>query len=318
MYYIITMENKELKSFKITKFRNTADIEKGCAVAVGGFDGVHIGHRAMIMTLVNEAKRNSVPSVVFTFDANDYPKSEAKLLTTDEKKNSLLSSLGVDAVVSAPFSEIKDMSASDFIRNVFVGLLKAKSVVCGYDFRFGSNREGDVSLIRSMLSESGVSVITPNAVTLDGMPVSSTLIRNHIANGDFIKANALLGYSFSFNSEAVHGRMLGRTLGFPTVNQQYPLRLAIPRYGVYAVRCKIDGNIYGGVANIGVKPTVGIEDLPLCETHLFDYSGDCYGSDVETEFVAFIREEEKFSSLDALRKQVFCDISAAKNILKEL
>lgn len=317
MYYIITMENKELKSFKITKFRENTDIEKGCAVAVGGFDGVHIGHRAMITTLVNEAKRNFVPSVVFTFDASDSPKSESKLLTTDEKKNSLLFSLGVDAVVSVPFSEIKGMNAKDFIRLVFVDLLNAKSIVCGYDFRFGSNRAGDVSLIRSVLSGSGVSVITPNAVVLDGVPVSSTLIRGHIAEGDFLKANALLGYSFSFKGEVVHGRKLGRTLGFPTLNQKYPKLLAIPRFGVYAVRCTVGGKAYGGVANVGVKPTVGGEDSPLCETYLFDYSGDCYGSVAETEFVAFIRGEEKFPSLDALKERVLQDMTDAKNILKE-
>ncbi len=317
MYYNNIMENKEQKSFKITKFRQDADIEKGCAVAVGGFDGVHIGHRAMIVSLVSEAKRNSVPAVVFTFDAKDSPKSESFLLTDDEKKNLLLASLGVDAVVSVPFSTIRNMQAADFIRCVFVDLLKAKSIVCGYDFRFGNKREGDVSLIRSLLSESGVNITMPNAVVLDGVPVSSTLIRNHIANGDFLKANALLGYSFSFKGEVVHGKKLGRTLGFPTINQKYPSFLAKPRFGVYAVRCNIDGKTYGGVANVGVKPTVGGEDMPLCETYLFDYSGDCYGSIVETEFVAFIRGEEKFASLDELRERVFLDMSAAKNILKE-
>lgn len=315
MYYNIIMENKWLKPLKITKFRGDADIENGCAVAVGGFDGVHIGHRAMIVSLVNEAKRNSVPSVVFTFDAEDSPKSESSLLATDEKKNLLLASLGVDAVISVPFSEIRDMRAGDFVQYVFVDLLKAKSIVCGYDFRFGSNREGDVSFIKTRLSGSGVTFITPNAVVLDGAPISSTLIRAHIANGDFEKANALLGYSFSFKNEVIHGKRLGRELGFPTLNQKYPARLATPKYGVYAVNCKVDGKIYRGIANVGVKPTVGGESAPLCETYLFDYSGECYGSSVETEFIAFIREERRFSSLDELKEQVNQDISVAKKLL---
>ena len=317
MYYNIIMENKVLKTFKMMKFRHDADIDNGCAVAVGGFDGVHIGHRAMIVSLVNEAKRHSVPSVVFTFDAEDSPKSESSLLATDEKKNLLLASLGVDIVISVPFSEIRSMQAGDFVQSVFVDLLKAKSIVCGYDFRFGNNREGDVSFIKSLLSESGVTFITPNAVVLDGVPISSTLIRAHIANGDFEKANALLGYSFSFSGEVIHGRRLGRELGFPTINQKYPEHLAMPRFGVYAVKCSVDGKIYGGVANVGVKPTVGQEDMPLCETYLFDYSGDCYSSIAETEFVAFIREEKRFSSLDELKEQVLQDISVAKNLLKE-
>ena len=315
MYYNNIMENKELKSFKITKFRHDADIENGCAVAVGGFDGVHIGHRAMIASLVNEAKRNSVPAVVFTFDSFDSPKSDSKLLSTDEKKNSLLAAMGVDAVVSAPFCEIRNMKARDFVQKVFKQLFKAKSIVCGYDFRFGNNREGDVSLIKALLPS--VNVTTPNAVVLDGAPVSSTLIRKHIAEGDFLKANALLGYNFSFTGEIVHGKKLGRTLGFPTINQRYPEYLAMPRFGVYAVRCRIDGQTYGGVANVGLKPTVGGTNLPLCETYLFDYSGDCYGSIAETEFVAFIRGEEKFASLELLKEQVFSDMTAAKNVLKE-
>ncbi|MBR5286901.1 MAG: riboflavin biosynthesis protein RibF, partial [Clostridia bacterium] len=234
-----------------------------------------------------------------------------------EKKNLLLASLGVDIVISVPFSEIRNMQAIDFVKSVFVDLLNAKSIVCGYDFRFGNNREGDVSFIKSLLSDSGVTFITPNAVVLDGVPISSTLIRGHIANGDFEKANALLGYSFSFVGEVIRGRQLGRELGFPTINQKYPEQLAKPRYGVYAVKCSVDGKIYGGVANVGVKPTVGAEDTPLCETYLFDYSGDCYSKAVETEFVAFIREEKRFSSLDELKERVLQDISVAKNLLKE-
>ncbi len=310
------MDDKMLKSFKITKFRRDADIEKGCAVAVGGFDGVHIGHRAMISELVSESKRIALPAVVFTFDTDDSPKNDSKLLATAEKKNLLCSLLGVDAVVSVPFSEIRDISAGDFVKDVLFDFFGAKSVVCGYDFRFGRQREGDVTLIKDMLSSKGVSVVTPSAVMQDGVPVSSTLIRALIASGNIEKANSLLGCNFSFVGEVVHGKKLGRTLGFPTLNQKYPVSLAVPRFGVYAVRCKVNGRVCGGVANVGLKPTVGGETLPLCETHLFGFSGDCYGIVVETEFIAFIRGEERFDSLDSLKAQVLRDIDTAKKIFE--
>lgn len=315
-YYSIIMDDKLRNIFRITKFRQSADIENGCAVAVGGFDGVHIGHRAMIEALVCEAREKSLPAVVFTFDTDDSPKSDASLLATSCKKESLLCALGVDMVVSARFSEIRNMSAGDFVNGVLFAFLNAKSVVCGYDFRFGNKREGDVFLIKDILIPKGLNIITPEAVKASGEPVSSTLIRSLISSGDVERANLLLGRRFSFDGEIVHGKKLGRTLGFPTINQKYPICLAEMRYGVYAVICNIDGVAYGGVANVGLKPTVGCEEQPLCETYLFGFSGDCYGKTAETEFVAFIREEQKFDSLDELKRRVESDMDSAKNILK--
>lgn len=308
---------KEFLKTEVKKIclREPAENTCGCAVAVGGFDGVHLGHRAMITRLVSVSKERGLTSAVFTFDTDDSPKSGARLLAQQEKKYEILASLGVDTVYSVAFSLLKDVSASDFACGLLYDALDARVVVCGYDFRFGRDRVGDVSLINSLLGDKGVTVVTPDAELCNGEPISSTKIRRLISEGEVASANVLLGREFSFSAEVVRGRRLGRTLGFPTINQKYPDTLASLRYGVYAVVCVIDGIEYGGVANVGVKPTVGEEESPICETHIFGYSGDCYGVSVETRFVGFIRDEKRFLSLEELKAQVENDKLNAVNLL---
>lgn len=306
-----------LSYVKTEQLRFGADINNGCAVAVGSFDGVHIGHRALISQLVSEAENHNVPAAVFTFASEDSPKPDSKLLAQPSIKPRLLAEAGVDILVSAPFSVFREMSASDFVSRLLVDFMGARSVVCGYDFRFGSGREGDVELMRSILVPKGVSVLSFSAFEESGVPVSSTLIRTLISDGEIKKANSLLGRRFSFKAPVCGGAKLGRTLGFPTANQKYPAGLVLPKLGVYAVECVIGGNRFGGVANVGVKPTVGGIAEPLCETHIFGFHGDCYGKEIETEFVDFIREERRFSSLDALKEQIGMDRKKACDILSE-
>lgn len=312
-YYIVIMEDM-LLNIKTIKLRE-AENANGCVLAVGAFDGVHIGHRLMLSRLSNESKRLGVPAAVFTFEQSDSPKQGVKRLALWEEQLLQLSLSGVDTVYSVPFSEIRNIPAETFTTEIIYRTLGAKSVVCGYDFRFGLGRNGDASLIKALLSDKGVSVITPSAESVNGVPVSSTNIRELIASGEPEEASALLGRHFAFESEVVHGRRLGRTLGFPTLNQKYPKPLVLPRFGVYAVVCTVEGERFCGVANIGVKPTVGAEPEPLCETHLFGYSGDCYGKTVRTELVAFIRGEQRFESLSALKTQIGLDMQRARNIL---
>lgn len=271
----------------------------------------------MLRALTDEANSQGLPAVVFTFDHGDNPKSSTGLIASPEEKSRLLASFGVDAVFYARFSEIKGTSAKEFAERLIYEEFGAKSVVCGYDFRFGNNRDGDAELIKKLLSPKGVRVVTPQAVTVDGVPVSSTAIRALIAQGEIEKANKLLGRCFSFSGEVVHGKKLGRTLGFPTINQKYPSCLTRLRYGVYAVRCHIGDAVYGGVANLGVKPTVSDADEPICETYMFGYSGDCYGKEVKIDFVKEIRPEKRFSSLEELASSVEQDKRTAEKILNE-
>lgn len=309
------MNEKILLSAAHICFMNgCTDINNGCAVAVGSFDGIHLGHQKLLSALKNEAKRLSLPAVVFTFDTDDNPKS-SPLLATSKQKNELLCEFGVDAVVSVPFSALCGVSAEDFALEYLYEGLHAQSIVCGYDFKFGKDRLGDVGVIKTLLSPMGVNVVTPDVYLLSEMPVSSTSVRNLISNGDVKTASRLLGRYFSFSSTVRDGAKLGRKLGFPTINQHYPESLVKPRYGVYAVRVHMQsGKTYGGVANFGIKPTVGGE-VPVCETHIFGYSGDCYGETVEISFVAFIRDEQKFNSLDELKTQVDIDKKSAQDIL---
>lgn len=292
-------------------------LEGGCAVAVGSFDGVHLGHRALIGRLVTEAKKLCVPAVVFTFSLDDAPKSGAGLLAQPELKERLLAESGVDAIVSVRFSALRAMPAERFAEELLFGALGAKSVVCGYDFRFGADRRGDASLIKSLLAPKGVSVYACPSLDIGGRPISSTDIRALISEGRLGEANKLLGRRFSFSSEVVRGAMLGRTLGFPTINQNYPDRLVQPRFGVYATVARLDNGLFGGVTDFGVKPTFGGVASPLCETYLFGYSGDCYGKTVELSFESFIREEKRFGSIDMLKAQVEADKLAAKKLLNE-
>ncbi len=310
-YYILAMKNGTFFTDNIIK--NSASFEKGCAVAVGSFDGVHLGHKAMIESLSNEAKKRNIPAVAVTFDVGNSPKSSLGALANEEKKRRLLSEYGADVIISFPFDELKRMSAEDFAKNILLDTLNAKAVVCGYDFRFGNDKKGDFALLQEILSPFGVEVVTPSVVLFDENPISSTAIRNLISNGNVELANRLLGYEFSFESEIITGRQLGRTLGFPTANQKYDKTLVPLRFGVYAVKCVLGGNTYNGVANFGIKPTVDDSNEPVCETFIFDYCGDCYGETAEIRFLSFIREEKRFSSLDELSRQVESDkLSALK------
>lgn len=303
-------------NLKITRLRGNADINNGIAVAVGNFDGVHIGHRAMLSELKCEAKRLSVPAAVFTFDIGNNPKQSKKLIADENEKYRLLAENGADVVFSIPFSVIRDMSAQSFSEELLVDALGTRSAVCGYDFRFGYKRSGDVALMRELLSKRNIPVITPEAVKADGITVSSTYIRELLSNGDVVAANRLLGRSYSFEEKVVHGKQLGRQLGFPTINQAFPDILAPLRFGVYAVRCSVFGEYFYGVANLGIKPTVTDNGALVCETHLFDFSRDCYGESVKTEFIAFIRSETRFETLEKLKQQVDIDKDTARNIVK--
>ncbi len=307
------MNEKILTKSDLIYLNENVNIDKGCVVAVGSFDGVHLGHQKMLSALKQEAERKGLPAAVFTFDCFDNPKA-TKLLALPKKKQELLKENGVDIMLSAPFSALKSMEAENFVNDILVGIMNGKTVVCGYDFRFGSQRKGDFKLINSL----GLETIMPSVYIDEDMPVSSTLVRALVSSGSIKKANKLLGRAFSFAGEIIHGAKLGRKLGFPTANQLYPENLVELPFGVYAVECKLDNKRYFGVANVGIKPTVSSENIPLCETYIFDYSGDCYGKNMEIGFLDFIRPEVRFSSVDRLRVQIEKDkLSALSYIKKE-
>ena len=237
----------------------------------------------------------------------------AKYITGSVEKMEALEKLGAEQIYFADFERCRSMTPSEFVEKALIGDFHADTVVCGFDFRFGASRAGDAQTLKALLAQAGVSCIVVPPVKAGDETVSSTLIRRKLAEGDIEGASFLLGRRYSFLLPVIHGRRLGRTIGFPTINQRFPAYQVVPAYGVYACLCEVDGKLYRGVSNIGVRPTVSEhEDAPLCETHIFDFSDDLYDKEARVYLCRRIRPERRFDSVEALREQVERDKQAAR------
>ena len=296
-------------------------IDNNSAVALGCFDGVHIGHAKIISKAVEEAKKASLTSIVWSFGAP--PKSyfanksasSPELLTDISEKKRLIRALGADILISIDFNEkTARLSPREFFENILITRLHAKQIFCGFNYRFGHKGSGDVALLRSLCEEYGVILTVVDEVTLNGRTVSSSAIREYLSIGDIEKASAMLGRSFAIRGKVRDGQHLGRTLGFPTVNQDLPYAKASLKNGVYLTLVKFQGKKKYGVTNIGMRPTVNGKTA-VCETHILDFSGDLYGKTVTVELLKFLRSEKRFSSLDELSSQVLSDIADAKKYI---
>ena len=283
-----------------------------CAVALGYFDGLHIGHSAVISAARNYAKNKGIKTVVWTFENS--PKSvftTVKRITENKYKEKLFENLGTDTLYSFPFTEkIKGLSCEDFVKKVIVDTLKAKKVFCGFNYSFGAGGKGNPESLKNICSAHGVDVEILPAVLFENIPVSSTRVRECISEGDMDKAHDLLGRYFSFSATVTDGNRIGRTIGFPTANTPIPEDMATPKNGVYLTRVHFNGQSLFGVTNVGLKPTVG-SDKVSAETHIFGFSGNLYGNELRIEFLYFLREERKFGSIDELKKQIEKDCAHA-------
>ncbi len=280
------------------------------AVALGNFDGVHIGHRRVIDAAVSAAKESEggIKSAVWCFAEN--PKNFTENLTTSEEKAEIFKSLGADYVIFEDFEAVRELSPQEFVLD-YLKNLPAATVFCGFNFRFGKNAAGNIETLVGFSEKSGISAKALPAVTVDTIPVSSTVIRALIKEGDMEKAEKLLGRPFSVTAEVIHGRHLGNTLGFPTINQNFEKVKAIPRHGVYFTETEIDGDIFPSVSNVGARPTVSGKHVRL-ETHVIDFQDDLYGKTLKVSFKKFCRPEKKFSSEEELRLAVLADLDSAK------
>lgn len=298
-----------------------AKIKNNSVVALGCFDGVHIGHSEIISKAVKTAKNDSLTSVVWSFETP--PKSffaksssSAELLTNLAEKKKLIRALGADVLVSVKFNEkIAKLSPREFFEDILIKHLNAKKIFCGFNYRFGSQGSGDVALLASLCEEFGVTLSVVDEITQSGKTVSSSEIRKYLSNGDIESANAMLGRSFALRGKIKDGQHLGRRLGFPTVNQEVPQNMATVKNGVYLTRVKFNGKAKYGVTNIGIRPTVEGKST-ICETHILDFCGDLYGKYLTVEFLKFLRSEKKFSSLDELSAQIKKDVDDAKKHIK--
>lgn len=286
------------------------------AVAVGYFDGVHLGHRSVIAATLAE-QANGLSACVFSFTMHtDSPakKKGAGRLQSLSTKERTIAALGADQLMLPDFSLFMGLSPAEFAVEVLHKGLHAKVVCCGYDYHFGKGGVGDATLLQSLLAPYDIEVRQIPAVLDEGEPVSSTRIRTALESGKIETANRLLGRPFAIDFPVVHGQQLGHRLGFPTANQPFPTDFILPKFGVYATRVWVDGVPYVGATNVGRKPTVGSE-LVAAESFLLDWSGDLYGKSIETEFLAFLRPEEKFSSLEALSAAIGQNAAEAKKIV---
>ncbi len=281
-------------------------------VAVGNFDGVHLGHACLLERASEIASAEGMPMVVFTFE--DTPKNTlAKHITRSSDKLRLLEIYGADGVYFEDFESCRNMTPHEFIKDVLIGRFGTKTVVCGYDYRFGVHRSGDSGVLARILEENGRNAVIIPPVTVNGVVVSSTLIRQYIKDGEINKASELLGRRYSFNLPVVEGRHIGRKIGFPTINQRFPEYQLVPAYGVYACLCEIGGVFFKGVADIGVKPTVSESGEVVCETHILDFDENMYHRDVRVFLFAKLRDEQKFASLDELKRAVANDVKKTRN-----
>lgn len=290
-------------------------------VTIGTFDGVHLGHQKIIKRLVELKQKQGGEIVLFTFDPHPrkvlFPEQkDLKLITTTQEKCEILKLFGVDYVLVYPFTkEFSKMQAQDYISDIIVKGLKTKTLVIGYDHRFGSNREGTIDTLKELSNIYNFEVEEIPAQEINQLNVSSTRIRKAIEEGDVQTANDFLGYSFFITGTVVKGKQLGRTIGYPTANIFIEnADKLIPKIGVYAVNVIYKGITYQGMLNIGTNPTTDLDNKIKIEVNIFDFNQDIYGETLKIEFVKWIRNEEKFTNLDELKQALANDKIACSHV----
>ena len=284
-------------------------------VVLGAFDGIHLGHRAILGTAVAQARLYGLQALACTFDPHPLevlqPERSPVPITTLEERLELIAETGIDTTVVVPFTRaVAVVEPEDFVRRVVVGTLKAQDIVVGFNHRFGRGARGDAALLERLAGELGFRAHVVPPMTVDGVPVSSSEIRSALQRGDLPRAARLLGRAYSIQGEVVRGAGRGRTLGFPTANVRTARPLLLPA-GVYACQADVEGAHYQAVINVGVRPTFGETELAV-EAHLLDFTGDLYGRRVRLTFLRRLRDERKFSSVEALRSQIALDVLAAR------
>lgn len=304
----------------IRGLHNLRPVHRGSVATIGNFDGVHLGHRAVFHRLLARGRALGLPATVITFEPQpmEYfaPDAAPARLTRLREKLAALADCGIQQVILLEFGpKLAQMGARTFVRELLVDGLGVRHLLVGDDFRFGRGREGDYALLERMGREHGFSVEDLHTITHGEERVSSTRIREALARGDLNLARHLLGRAYRICGRIGHGDKRGRTIGFPTANINLHRRVS-PLRGVYAVMAAgVAGRPWPGVANIGIRPTIGGEPRYLLEVHLFDFADDIYGRHADVEFRLKLRDEHKFGSFDELKTQIERDAAAARSYL---
>ena len=291
----------------------TKNITEPTVIALGYFDGVHLGHKEVIEAAVKEAKKRNIKSAVFTFtdDKRVSKKALRGVLYSADMRRELISRLGVDLVFMPDFSQFCSLSPKEFVE-----LLSKKyfavALVCGEDYKFGKMAQGDIKMLKSLACDLGIEVFVQKKVEYLGQEVSSSRICKALEDGKISLANKLLGRNYSFKSEVVSGKHIGSKSLFPTINQKLFDSSVKVKNGVYSSKVLIDGERLTAVTNIGVCPTVQNTDEVVSETYIIDKDISLYGKSVEVELIEFLRDEKKFNSIKELKEQISMDVEAAK------
>ena len=286
------------------------------SVALGVFDGMHLGHRAVIAAARDvTSPSQSIPfPTVTVFSLIGVPKSGGRLIS-EEQETAQAKTLGVDEWLCVPFESVRQLTPEAFVHTVLHEALQAQVVCCGYNFRFGKGGTGDAAALQRLCEPLGIEVRVVPEVERDGDTVSSTAIRQALAAGEVERVRGLLGRPYAFDFSVCAGYHRGTSWGFPTINQPFPEGYTVPRYGVYASLVVLDGVQHRAITNIGVHPTVDSTAVPQAETFIEEYSGDLYGETVSVELVRFLREERRFDTVEQLRAQIVKDIALADAVI---
>lgn len=305
----------------IFDIENISNIKGKIGVTIGTFDGLHIGHKKVIDTLVNKCKENDLKSVVYTF--SNIPREittgqEVKNIITLDEKVRLISQLGVDYLILIEFNKSHmNIPAEEFIKGIIFDHLDVKHLIIGHDFRFGKEAKGNINLLEALRSEYNYTIDVIPPVIVDEMRVSSTLIRELLLVGNIREVNKFLGRQHYYRSIVQPGKQLGKFLGFPTANLKIDISMHTLKPGVYVTQVNYKDRVYNSITNIGFNPTFSQNELNF-ETFIFDFTGDLYGKEIIVEFIQRLRDEVKFESKDDLVKYIQHDVEMARTIFSSL
>ena len=296
-----------------TSWRNT----ENTAVALGYFDGVHIAHQALINQMCDYARENNLKKAVFTFTKTITLGHKGKDILTSAQKLDVMRSMGIDLYYSPDFLEFSSLTPEEFVKNILIDSMGAKAVFCGENFFFGKNRRGNVQVLKQLCEKYNIVFVQAETVLLDGEVVSSTAIRNALAEGNVEKAAVMLGRPYGLFFQVQHGKKIGRTIGTPTINQIYPATMCSPKPGVYITCTTVDGKKYPSATGLTNRPTVNGRGY-TCETFILGFEGDLYHQNIQVEFYSFLFEARKFDSLQQLGDMIYSSAVEAKKYLENI
>ena len=284
------------------------------AVALGYFDGVHTAHQYLIKQMCGYAQENNLKKAVFTFTKSITLGHKGKDLLTQGQKLDCMQSLGIDLYYSPDFSDFSSLEPEEFVEKILVKSMRAKAVFCGENFFFGKNRRGNVQVLKQLCEKYGIVFVLADTVMIDGETVSSTAIRNALAEGNMEKAALMLGRQYSEKQPVEHGKKIGRTMGTPTINQVYPDGMCTPKDGVYITCTTVDGKKYPSATGIGSRPTVnGLGQT--CETFILGFQGDLYYKEIQVDFYSYLFAPQKFENLQQLGDMIYSSAEKSSEFL---